>query len=246
MLTIKKSEAKQIIERNVAFAMGAGILPIPILDFGALATIQIKMVQNLAREYNIQPDEKELRRIILLLLKSPGISTWIVGGLCSFSKVIPGLGSAIGGGTMAILIGALTYATGRVFALHFEKKGSLQDFDLKSQSRIFRREFNAGKSAVKKINIRKENEPQKPEDRFKDINLYLILKPKLGPNGKVYVKTYLMGKHLEKYLGTMKSFEEKYQVDDLKLVEDRIIEDSRPAFVEYLIEKLPPSERTVS
>ena len=236
MQPIKRASARAIIEKNVAFAMGAGLVPIPIVDLGALLTIQIKMVQSLARVYQIDSDQRRLRPIILSLLKSPGISTWAVGGLASLAKLMPGVGSVVGAGTMAIVIGGLTYATGRVFALHFERNGTLADFNLKSQSKIYRREFTSGKKLVKSMKAAAKPD-EANEDPFAEINIYLILKPKLGPNGKVYLKTYYQGKRPEKYIGTMRALEERYQTKDLSAKEEAIVEDFRATFIDYLKER---------
>jgi len=243
MQVIKRASAREIIERNVAFAMGAGLVPIPIVDLGALVTIQIKMVQSLAKVYRIDSDQRRLRRIIYTLLKSPGASTWAVGGLGSLAKLMPGVGSVLGAGAVAVLIGALTYATGRVFALHFERNGTLEDFNLKNQSKIYRREFSSGKKLVKHINIKAKSTEPARDERFAEINIYLILKPKLGPNGKVYLKTYFEGKRPEKYIGTMRALEEKYETEDLTGKEELIIEDYRETFVEYLQHKFSDDEK---
>ena len=241
MSSIKKPAARQIIEKNVAFAMGAGLVPIPLLDLGALITIQITLVQSLAKEYHIESDRRTLRKVIVPLLKSPGISTWAVGGLGSLAKCIPGFGSLAGAGTMAILIGALTYATGRVFALHFERGGTLDDFNIRAQRKIFAKEFNSGKHIIRQINPVSHSETNS-EDPFANLPIYLILKPNLGTNGKVYLKTYCQGTRPEKYIGTVTALQERYKTTDLQSREDAIIQDYRDAFIEHIREKCQPQE----
>lgn len=237
MQAIRKTSAKRNIEKSVAFAMGAGLVPIPFVDFGALVAILIKMVQNLAKDYNIEADRRKLQAIILPLLKSPGITSLAIAGLGSLAKFIPGAGVAIGAGTTAVIIGTLTYATGRVFALHFEKGGDLYDFNLAAQKKIFVREFRSGKKMITKIKVNKPA-TEEVKDPIKEIPIYLILKPNLGANGKVYLKTYYKGKRYEKYLGTIKTLEERYETSDLQDKEDNIVEDHQNVFHDYVRAKI--------
>jgi len=232
---LRKSSAKKIIEKNVAFAIGAGLVPVPFVDFGVLVTILLKMVQELATEYELDVDQRKLRSMIIPLVKSPGISTLAVGGLSSLMKVLPVVG-VVGMGATTLFVGALTYATGRVFALHFEKGGNLADFDLYAQRKIFVREYQSGKKAIH--DIRDSAGTNEPVDELKDIPIYLILKPNLGANGKVYLKTYYKGKRPEKYIGTIKSLEERYNTKDLQLKETRIIKDHQDVFEAYIKEKM--------
>ena len=228
---LRKNSAKRIIENNVAFAIGAGLVPVPLVDFGALVAILLKMVQDLAAEYGIEADKRRVSRLIIPLLKSPGMPSLAVGGLGSLLKAVPFFG-LLGTGATTILVGGLTYATGRVFALHFEKGGDLSDFDLPAQRKIFVREYNSGKNVIHEIRESK-NGPD-PEHPAKDIPIYLILKPNLGANGKVYLKTYYQGKRPEKYIGTMKALEERYNTKDLQLKENKIIKDHQAVFEEFL------------
>ena len=231
---LRKSSAKRIIEKNVALAIGAGLVPIPFLDFGALVAILLKMVQDLASEYGIDADERKIRHLIVPLLKSPGMPSLAVGGLGSMLKALPVIG-LLGTGATTVLTGTLTYATGRVFALHFEKGGNLSDFDLMAQRKIFVREYHSGKKVISELRESKTHtEAETPE---KDVPIYLILKPNLGANGKVYLKTYYQGKRPEKYIGTMKALEERYHTKDLQLKESKIIKDHQAAFEAFLQEK---------
>lgn len=228
---LRKSSAKRIIENNVAFAIGAGLVPVPFLDFGALVTILLRMVQNLAAEYGISADQRKVRHLVIPLLKSPGMPSLVLGGLGSMLKALPFIG-ILGTGATTILTAALTYATGRVFALHFEKGGDLSNFDLPAQRKIFVREYNSGKKVIHEIReTKKSPDIEHPE---KDIPIYLILKPNLGANGKVYLKTYCHGKRPEKYIGTIKALEERYNTKDLQLKESKIIKDHQAVFEEFL------------
>ena len=60
-------------------------------------------------------------------------------------KFIPGIGSVIGGVTMAVLSGASSYALGEVFKKHFETGGTFLDFDMKRLKKMYNEKFEKGK-----------------------------------------------------------------------------------------------------
>jgi uncharacterized protein (DUF697 family) len=74
-----------------------------------------------------------------------------VVGLSSFAKLIPGIGSLAGSASLGISAGAVTYAVGQTFIMHFEEGGTLEDFEPKQAQAFFKREFEAGKAFTKEI-----------------------------------------------------------------------------------------------
>ena len=66
-------------------------------------------------------------------------------------KSFPVIGSVIGGATVSVLSGALTYAVGRVFIQHFEQGGTLLNFDPKKMREHFKRELKDGKEVAQSL-----------------------------------------------------------------------------------------------
>ncbi|MEM9453889.1 MAG: DUF697 domain-containing protein [Myxococcota bacterium] len=143
--------ARNIIHRNVYLAMGASVLPFPLIDTVALTVVQLKMIKQLATHYEF-PFRKKLARSALISLVT-GAGGVGVGGVIasSLAKSIPGVGSALGGVSAPFFSGMLTYAVGRTFALHFGVGGTLLDFDPDVMRAQFRDELAAAREAVEQL-----------------------------------------------------------------------------------------------
>jgi hypothetical protein len=74
-------------------------------------------------------------------------------------KAIPGIGSFLGGVSMAVLSGASTYAIGQVFIRHFESGGDLFNFDSERFKNFYKEQFEKGKEYAQKWKKEKETEP---------------------------------------------------------------------------------------
>jgi hypothetical protein len=74
-------------------------------------------------------------------------------------KFIPGVGSIIGGVTMAVLSGATTYALGEVFRKHFETGGTFLDFDPERLRKYYNDKFEKGKAVAEELH-KKQQESQ--------------------------------------------------------------------------------------
>lgn len=155
--TDRKKQSNKVIRNHIAWSMGAGLIPIPIADIFAVSAIQLDMVKQLARTYDVDFRETEGKALITSLVGS-SIARLMAGGA---AKIIPGLGSVIGGGTMAILSGASTYALGEVFREHFETGGTFLDFDVDRVRKAYNDKFEKGKVVAK--NVRKEEAERESE-----------------------------------------------------------------------------------
>ena len=124
----KKEKADKLI---TDFAYGSsltGFIPIPIIDTIGLIGVQRMMIYKLSKVYNI-PYSKELAKVWISTLMTGLTSTAATPVLSSAVKLIPGIGTYAGGTSMAVLGSSSTYAIGKVFQQHFEKGGTLADFD---------------------------------------------------------------------------------------------------------------------
>ncbi|MEZ5043456.1 MAG: DUF697 domain-containing protein [Saprospiraceae bacterium] len=149
--TNKKPLADTIVKTQVLMSMGAGLVPIPILDIAAVTAVQMDMVRQLAQLYGIPPN-KGLDK---------GLITALTGSIfarigASFIKVIPVFGSILGGVSMALMSGASTYAVGQVFSRHFEAGGDFSNFNPASAKGIFDEEYEKGKKMAEEWKKEKE------------------------------------------------------------------------------------------
>ncbi len=129
-----------LIRNHVLLAAGGGLIPILLVDIAAVTAIQLDMLQKLCQLYGLNFSRSMGRGFIAALSSS------VLARLgASLIKAIPGVGSFIGGLSSAILSGAATYAVGQVFVAHFEKGGTLEDFDPLSYKEIYEEQFEEGK-----------------------------------------------------------------------------------------------------
>jgi uncharacterized protein (DUF697 family) len=144
----RRLEAELIIKRNVLWAMGAGAVPVPILDMALTTGVQLRLLKQLSDLYGVAFSERLARKLLSsLLVGVGGVAVGLAIG-ASLAKFIPGIGLTVLGAP--ILVGALTQAVGNVFVMHFETGGTFLDFNAISLREYFRREYEAAKDALAK------------------------------------------------------------------------------------------------
>ncbi len=143
----KSTRAEKVVRNHVLWAMGAGLIPIPIADFVAVAAVQLDMVRTVSNTYGIDFRESEGKALITSLTGS-GLSRM---GANALVKLIPGVGTALGGVSMAVVSGASTYALGQVFKRHFEHGGTILDFDTNRFEQYYNEQFEKGKTVAQEM-----------------------------------------------------------------------------------------------
>lgn len=149
-------KADSIIKNHMIWSMGAGLIPVPIADFFAVSAIQLDMVRQLSKLHDLDFSETAGKASITALTGS-GLARLGARAV----KFIPGVGSVLGGITMAVLSGASTYALGEVFKKHFETGGTFLDFDPGRLKKFYDEKFEKGKQIAKEIKAEQEIEAQK-------------------------------------------------------------------------------------
>ena len=144
--TDKDAHAGTIIRNHVIWSMGASYLvPLPIADIFAVSALQVDMIRQLCRVYNIDFAETQGKALVTSLTTS----TMTKAGARSLIKLIPGIGTVVGGVTTAVLNGASTYAMGEVFKKHFGSGGTFLDFDVDRLRKVYNEKFEKGKDVAK-------------------------------------------------------------------------------------------------
>ena len=159
------AKANNIVKNHIIASITLGLIPAPLVDLSALTMTQTNMLRSLSEHYQLPFNDMDSKSLITSLV---GGSLPVIGvlGLSSFAKLIPGIGTLVGSASLSITAGAVTYAVGQVYIMHFEQGGSLEDFDAKQAKAYFEREFKAGKSFVKgmynELKATKEEKTEKP------------------------------------------------------------------------------------
>lgn len=140
-----EAHAETIIRNHVVMSMGAGIIPVMIVDIVAVTALQVDMVRQLCQLYQVDFEENKGKALI----SSITASTVARAGARSLVKALPGIGWMIGGVTVSLFAGASTYGLGKAFQKHLAAGGTLLNLDLSALKRSYRDLFEKGKEVVK-------------------------------------------------------------------------------------------------
>jgi len=147
----RQVNANKIVQNHIVWSMGAGLIPVSIADLFAVSAIQLDMVRQLSKLYDIDFKETEGKAYISALT---GSALARLGA--SAIKILPGVGSVIGGLSMSVLSGASTFALGEVFKKHFETGGTFLDFDVDRLKKFYNEKFEKGKKVAEDIKEKSE------------------------------------------------------------------------------------------
>lgn len=150
------ARAEAVVQRNVLWSLGAGVLPFPIFDVVAVTAVQIKMLKELSDIYNLPFKSSVAKKIVYSLISGLG-SVGLGSALgSSLAKLFPGAGTTVGVVAVPLFAGAFTHATGRLFTMHFESGGTLLDFDPTAMRAHFQQEFERAREVVSRMRKEKE------------------------------------------------------------------------------------------
>lgn len=157
----REDHAQTIIRNHMIWSMGAGFIPVPIADFFAVSAIQLDMIRQLCKLYEVDFKERQGKALVTSLTGS-GLARLGARAV----KFIPGVGSVLGGITMAVLSGASSYALGQVFIKHFDTGGTILDFDVERLKKYYNEMFEKGKEVAQDLQRQQQDtREQKKHER---------------------------------------------------------------------------------
>ncbi|HVC19683.1 MAG TPA: DUF697 domain-containing protein [Vicinamibacterales bacterium] len=146
-MTEKELGANRLVNKFVLYSGAAGLVPIPLFDIAAITGVQLKMLSDLAKHYQL-PFSADRGKSILTALLGGLVSTKLgFGEVGSLLKGVPVVGSILGMFTTTIFASAATYAVGKVFIQHFESGGTFLDFDPDKVRKHFADEYEKAKTS---------------------------------------------------------------------------------------------------
>ncbi len=137
-LGAKRKKAQFIIASAIAGAFGEGFIPLPFADAAALVPTQIAMIAGITVTYGMEVKKSTMSALITSLLGSTGATIAGKTIVANLLKLIPGVGTAVGGaisgGTAAIITGALgeTY----IGIMELMMKGELTEKEIENGKRL--------------------------------------------------------------------------------------------------------------
>ncbi len=160
----RSKHADTIIRNHVIWSMGAGFIPILIADIFAVSALQLDMIRQMCRVYDVDFSETQGKAIVTSLTSS----TLARIGAGSLVKMIPGVGSLLGGAAVSVFAGASTYALGQVFKRHFESGGTILDFDPARLKKMYKEQFEKGKKVAEQWRKEQKEHAEEEIDKFKE------------------------------------------------------------------------------
>lgn len=139
--------AESIVNSHALISAGAGFVPMPGLDLAAMSASQLWLLKRLSALYGV-PFTEDLARKLVASLLSGFVPLQLAAPVASAVKMVPFVGSLLGGFSMVAVGGAVTYAIGRAFVQHFESGGTLLTFDPPRVRSFFEAEYRRRMAAV--------------------------------------------------------------------------------------------------
>jgi len=149
-MTATTESADAVIRQHVIWAVGAGLVPVPIADFVAVTAVQLDLIRQLCTLHGVSYEEGT-GKVWVGALTGGAIAR--IGA--SAIKAIPGIGSILGGVSMSIASGASTYAVGQVVKSHLASGGTMSNFDVDAAKQKYETEYEKGKAVAKEASEKK-------------------------------------------------------------------------------------------
>ena len=152
-----------IVRGHTIWAMGAGLIPIPLFDIAAVTAIQMDALKKLAAAEGIDFSTDGGKQFV----------TALTGGTfarlgASLLKGIPGVGTVIGGISMSAMSAASTYAVCQVAISHFRTNQGFMNVDIDDAKKLYEKALEKGKAFVKKLE--KEVDPKETKEIYENID----------------------------------------------------------------------------
>ncbi len=142
-------QARKTVKHYMWWSMGAGLIPIPIIDITTITAVQLKMLSKLSEHYNISFSKDRVKAVVGSLISTLSAAAISKGVLGSAIKTVPIVGHFTAPFIMPTVCAALTYSIGIVFIQHFESGGTFLDFNPEKTREFFKAQFDEKMNALK-------------------------------------------------------------------------------------------------
>lgn len=176
----RNKHADSVIRSHIMFSMGFGLIPIPIVDIFAVSAMQLDMIRQLCKVYDKDFSESQGKAIVSSLTSAT--LARLAG--TSLAKLIPIVGSIVGGVANSAMAGASTFALGEVFKIHFETGGTILDFDTARLKKMYTEKFEKGKKVAEELRKQQDAKKQAMAEAAKDVVEDVVVEEVLDLNKK--------------------------------------------------------------
>jgi uncharacterized protein (DUF697 family) len=120
-------KARRIARSYVGWAVGAGLIPFPLVDVGSLVLLQVKMLTEIARIYEVPLGRERARTLVMSTVGGLAPQGVALTGIPALLKFIPVVGTLLGVAVMPAAAASSTLALAEVFIRHIETYGHVPD-----------------------------------------------------------------------------------------------------------------------
>ena len=142
--------SQALVKKYMWWSMGAGLIPVPLVDIATVSGVQLKMLNELSKVYGVKFSQNAGKSIISALLGGISADALSKSYITSIIKSIPIIG-IVGAVSMPVYSGAATWAIGKVFIQHFASGGTFLDFDPKKVKDYFMNLFKQGQEIAQNL-----------------------------------------------------------------------------------------------
>lgn len=114
-MELKKEKARAVVAASAATAAATGAAPIPFADAALLVPEQISMLAGITAVYGIPMQKASLVAIVSATIGTTGTTVLGRTVVANITKLIPGVGSVVGGAISGSTAAALTAALGEAY-----------------------------------------------------------------------------------------------------------------------------------
>ncbi len=125
----KNLRAMDIAKKYALYSAGAGLIPLPLVDWAVITGVQVKMLADLGALYGVPFESDRVRPIVSALIGGYASQKLGYGVGGSLLKSIRLVGPALGALSVPAFAAAITYAVSKVFIQHFASGGTFLDFN---------------------------------------------------------------------------------------------------------------------
>lgn len=144
----RRMQAELIIRKYSLLAMGAGLIPIPVVDVVATGGLEVMLIAELARLYEFKVPEKLVFLKLLVTAAGSILPVYVSIKTYSFLRTLPWIGHTLFSGLISIASGATMYAVGRIFQEHYESGGTFLSLNNAYLKRFFEEKYEEGRQVV--------------------------------------------------------------------------------------------------
>lgn len=134
-IELKKGRAQAVVAASATTAAATGAVPIPFSDAALLVPEQVAMLGGITVAFGVPMEKASLVAIITATIGTAGTTVLGKAAVSAILKLIPGVGSAVGGAISAATAAALTTALGEAYIAILIRvtKGEMTMADLQTE-----------------------------------------------------------------------------------------------------------------